>query len=60
MKALAAARAAQGYTKRTPARCGTCTRRKDTKCGLGGFQVALWGVCQKWTVTKQEKDDAND
>lgn len=49
MKALATARAAQGYVKRTPARCGTCTRRRGEKCGLGGFQVNLLGVCTKWT-----------
>lgn len=49
MKKQAQARADQGYNKRTPVRCGECVRRDGETCGLGGFQVARWGVCREWT-----------
>lgn len=60
MKPLAAARLAQGYTKRTPVRCETCARRVGGKCGLGGFQVALWGACKAWTDSVQNGGEIFD
>ena len=58
MKAMAQARAQQGYTKVTPARCGTCANISGEKCGIGGFPVARYGVCLKWqdnVITQTEK-----
>jgi hypothetical protein len=54
MKAQATARAAQGYTRSTPLRCGTCAKRDGITCGMGGFPVALWGVCREWSGKKSK------
>ena len=53
MKQQATARASQGYTKSTPLRCGTCVKRDGNKCRVGGFPVALWGVCREWSGKKE-------
>ena len=57
MKQQAQARADQQYTRRTPVRCGTCRYRDGEKCGIGGFTVALWGVCGLWA--EQGKKTSN-
>ena len=52
MKQQATQRASQGYTRSTPLRCGTCVKRDGNKCKVGGFPVALWGVCGLWADQK--------
>lgn len=60
VKEKAAAKRRQGYKSKTPMRCETCIKREGHFCGLGGFQVAMYGACVCWKEGKKEQGNGKE